>query len=383
MIRKECIKPQIGYQQLFAKAKGTPELKTHPEINIKESCHMFPTCMDSGVNILSLPQLCDCDCKSEVQEPFLHSTMMGNTTKHCFQNDARKSEPPSDRISYDYFKNNALSVALTTDSKSVISSSITIMTSGNKTKDLEKVHLSVTNTVSLSSWIINGCQEMSEATEKIMVREGDITVPPWGAEIALGSLLPVSDCIYDNQGRLIRMTVHLLSAESDISSSCSDDVTEDVFELNWQSGEEDNDESLDRNICYGDDCLSDDSDICIAFEEPCLGQNSCELMSVYLETPICDINNGSQGVDVIFNDFDDKRDCNTSSRKRVSFRSDLTEVHQIIAWKYAYHAARKGPRERAAADRAHFKQRIMEVETILAPTLQKQLNNLLPQRPVF
>ena len=61
--------------------------------------------------------------------------------------------------------------------------------------------------------------------------------------------------------------------------------------------------------------------------------------------------------------------------KRVSFKvdSELTVVHHIIAWDYAYRAARKGPWEQYARDRQHFSRRIESVACILEPCLAKRL----------
>lgn len=61
--------------------------------------------------------------------------------------------------------------------------------------------------------------------------------------------------------------------------------------------------------------------------------------------------------------------------KRVSFKADpeLVVVHPIIAWDYAYRAARKGPWEQYARDRLHFSRRIDAVASILEPCLAKQL----------
>lgn len=61
------------------------------------------------------------------------------------------------------------------------------------------------------------------------------------------------------------------------------------------------------------------------------------------------------------------------SSKKVHFAddSDLTAVHPIIAWSYAYQAARKGPWEQYALDRGRFLRRITDAEKVLEPVLSQ------------
>lgn len=55
---------------------------------------------------------------------------------------------------------------------------------------------------------------------------------------------------------------------------------------------------------------------------------------------------------------------------KVNFASDTLEtVHPMIAWNFAYHAARCGPWEQMARDRERFKIRIKQVEPVLAKIL--------------
>ncbi len=72
-------------------------------------------------------------------------------------------------------------------------------------------------------------------------------------------------------------------------------------------------------------------------------------------------------------------DCNTitsTTKKQVSFKCDaeLVEVHTIVAWEYAYRAARKGPWEQYARDRCHFRRRINSVSSVLEPCLLSKLS---------
>lgn len=52
---------------------------------------------------------------------------------------------------------------------------------------------------------------------------------------------------------------------------------------------------------------------------------------------------------------------------QVRFADDdkLCEVHQMVMWSYAYQSARKGPWEEYARDRARFKRRVVNIETII------------------
>ena len=62
-------------------------------------------------------------------------------------------------------------------------------------------------------------------------------------------------------------------------------------------------------------------------------------------------------------------------RRRVCFKPDdqLTEVHCMVAWKFAYRSARKGDWERYSADMARFKERIKRVAAVVEPCLEQKL----------
>jgi len=57
--------------------------------------------------------------------------------------------------------------------------------------------------------------------------------------------------------------------------------------------------------------------------------------------------------------------------KRVRFVEgpELISVHRICTWSFAYKAARKGPWEQMARDRAHFRRKIESVALVLEPCL--------------
>lgn len=65
-----------------------------------------------------------------------------------------------------------------------------------------------------------------------------------------------------------------------------------------------------------------------------------------------------------------------SEAKHVTFKSDseLAVTHHIIAWSYAYRAARRGPWEDYARDRDRFARRIKYCASILEPCLSRKIS---------
>lgn len=70
--------------------------------------------------------------------------------------------------------------------------------------------------------------------------------------------------------------------------------------------------------------------------------------------------------------------CSYRSRKQVRFPSDssISVVHEIVAWNYAYRAARKGPWELYARNRAHFRRKIDNLALVIEPCLAKKIANM-------
>ena len=64
-----------------------------------------------------------------------------------------------------------------------------------------------------------------------------------------------------------------------------------------------------------------------------------------------------------------------SLRKQVHFPPDssIAVVHEMVAWNFAYRAARKGQWEEYARNRAHFLRRIDKLASILEPCIAKKL----------
>ena len=62
----------------------------------------------------------------------------------------------------------------------------------------------------------------------------------------------------------------------------------------------------------------------------------------------------------------------TNRSKQVRFADDSV-VHEMVVWNYAYRAARKGPWEQCARDRAHFRRRIENLASVLEPCLKNKV----------
>lgn len=67
--------------------------------------------------------------------------------------------------------------------------------------------------------------------------------------------------------------------------------------------------------------------------------------------------------------------------KSVKFNSNPHKTHTIIAWDYAYRAARKGPWEEAARDRTRFHNKIKIIssfiERVLTPHHRQQMKEYI------
>ncbi|XP_043535321.1 protein phosphatase 1 regulatory subunit 15B-like [Chiloscyllium plagiosum] len=82
----------------------------------------------------------------------------------------------------------------------------------------------------------------------------------------------------------------------------------------------------------------------------------------------------------------DNEDCSIPSVKPKTSKSDgktvkkvrfspVVTVHSMIAWDFAYRAARKGPWEQYARDRSRFQRRIAEAEAVISPCFNPDHRN--------
>ena len=84
--------------------------------------------------------------------------------------------------------------------------------------------------------------------------------------------------------------------------------------------------------------------------------------------------------------FDQEHGAGGTSRntkaKRVRFKSNskLVVVHHIIAWSFAYRAARRGPWEEYARDRHRFARRIERCASVLEPCLSRKISQYHSRR---
>ena len=67
--------------------------------------------------------------------------------------------------------------------------------------------------------------------------------------------------------------------------------------------------------------------------------------------------------------------CNHQKQVRFPCDSSISVVHKIVAWNYAYRAARKGPWEVYARNRAHFRRKIDRLALVIEPCLAKKMAN--------
>lgn len=61
----------------------------------------------------------------------------------------------------------------------------------------------------------------------------------------------------------------------------------------------------------------------------------------------------------------------------VKFDMTRNKVYNMVAWRYAYEAARKGTWQIAALDRSRFKRRIVETATVLEEVLNVNHRTLI------
>ncbi|CAG2058332.1 unnamed protein product [Timema podura] len=75
----------------------------------------------------------------------------------------------------------------------------------------------------------------------------------------------------------------------------------------------------------------------------------------------------------------------SDAKTEVSFAvgDSLTTIHLMIAWDYAYRAARIGPWEQIARDRTRFQARISQMEDILKPVLSIKYRDSCAKRLSF
>ncbi|KAH3891050.1 uncharacterized protein LOC127853775 [Dreissena polymorpha] len=154
------------------------------------------------------------------------------------------------------------------------------------------------------------------------------------------------------------------------SDTCSSDWSDDEgeFDEDFSSLEEDRDLGLRCNNLFTSLSI---------LSGPCAISNACDNENSAVSSRLQAINNSWQAQN------ESQPTQQRQSKKQVRFAADhdLTSVHTIIAWGHAYAAARKGPWEEYARDRARFARRIEECGAVLNPILSPiHRSNVFTQR---
>lgn len=221
-----------------------------------------------------------------------------------------------------------------------------------------------------------------------------------------GVTLYVSDCHYNKDGKLIRMTVGFgITEDSTASSDCL------VFD-NELSDESDSecescDESEEDFIVFDADSSCEDADTCscdgFVFEGTAdeisvsMTMNTCcrptfeiRISQTVPDPHLCYCDERDFKVVQKQKNFQEKKDEKTETKtnktnnsagtvpkkKRVQFQEDKTEIHQIIAWDFAYRQARKGHWKNYATDRLQFQRRIDQTAKVIEPILEKKISQM-------
>ena len=222
--------------------------------------------------------------------------------------------------------------------------------------------------------------------------------------------ISVSDCVYNQNGQLVRMFLCFDFEHSDTSSvvSSSDSGCKD-----WESDCED-------FIVFENSC-ADESNCCTMFEFEC---ESSELhqetfvksvvlsSNLYCEVSVMDsfdnkldsfvqemqqphlyysceeliLNKKTSkemdtkdSADFISRSATNKAVSQVKRKKKVCFKpeNELAVVHPMVVWSFAYRQARKGTWEADASDRLRFKKRIEELDEILTPVLLAKMEEVI------
>ena len=205
---------------------------------------------------------------------------------------------------------------------------------------------------------------------------------------AVEDMMSIRDCVYNQKGQLVRMFICFDSEHSDTSSEVcpSDSDCSD-------SDSDSEDFIVFENLCVDEDQLCSGLDFVCETSE--LQKESCA-QSLVLTTKLCCEVTAMESfkhpkLDSFVQEFilhkgickeeckctDDLVSTMTSGKtvpkqkKKVQFMPDdqLTVVHPMFVWNFAYKQARKGTWEADALDRLRFQRRVKELDEILTPVL--------------
>lgn len=222
--------------------------------------------------------------------------------------------------------------------------------------------------------------------------------------------MSVSDCVYNQDGQLVRMFVCFNIEHSDTSSTVS---SSDSGCKDWDSDFEDfivfdnlcADESrcctrvdfdhetnelrqetfvksvvLSSNLYCEVSVMESFDNNLDSFVQEMLQPNlyySCE--ELILNKKISKEKETIDNKDFISKSAAEKTVSQVKRKKKVCFKPDneLAVVHPMVVWSFAYRQARKGTWEADALDRLRFKKRIDELDEILTPVLLAKMEQVI------
>jgi hypothetical protein len=235
-----------------------------------------------------------------------------------------------------------------------------------------------------------------------------------------GITLFVSDCRYNKEGKLISMTVgfgftegsncteslvfdnELCDSESESDCDSTDESEEDFIVFDADPCDEKDECFFDHFVFEG---TADQISLAMSLDTsrlptlevtvsqtlpksyPCscpFEEDDCKsLFNVYksgANNPL-NIENNTVNDKKYIDNSEIRTDTSSNSagtvhaKKKVKFQVN-PEIHEIIAWDFAYRQARKGHWKNYATDRLQFRRRLDQTAKIIEPVLQKKLSQM-------
>lgn len=205
---------------------------------------------------------------------------------------------------------------------------------------------------------------------------------------AVEDMMSIRDCVYNQKGQLVQMFICFDSEHSDTSSEvCASDS--DCSD----SASDSEDFIVFENLCVDEDQL------CPGLEFVCetseLQRETCTQSLVLTTKLYCEVTAMESfehpKMDSFVQEFilhkgicNEECECTDDlvstvtygktvpkQKKKVQFMPDdqLTVVHSMFVWNFAYRQARKGTWEADALDRLRFQKRVKDLDEILTPVL--------------
>lgn len=218
----------------------------------------------------------------------------------------------------------------------------------------------------------------------------------------------VNDCIYNEDGQLVRMFICFGIEQSDTSSVLP---SSDSGCTDWDSDCEDF-VIFDSSFTGEGNCCTRFDFVCDQYELPTKSETVLQSPKMYCEVSVkdsvdikldlviqemvrpneyytseklipnrasCEETEIKSNKDFISRNIAGQTVSGNKKKKRVCFKPDneLTVTHPLIVWSFAYKQARKGSWEMEALDRLRFQKRIRELDEILTPVLLAKIGNAI------